>query len=202
MEMEKLYGVGITNRYSCFIDNEDADPAEAKDSSTTEKDKDPKKRKPRADLGPIRGSENRGQAQHPRGKEDTNPTENKDTNEKDRESNKPKTRRDGGYFRGTDNRGRGQNFRENEDADHMTEAKDTNEKDRDNEKRRPRNDGGFSRGGSGDRGRGQNFRGSRGGPGGYRKREFDRQSGSDKRYPIPFLFILSLLLYLKNLVLP
>ena len=41
MEMEKLYGVGITNRYSCFIDNEDADPAEVKD---TDKDREAKKK--------------------------------------------------------------------------------------------------------------------------------------------------------------
>ena len=28
IEMENKYGVGITNRYSCFIDNEDLDPLE------------------------------------------------------------------------------------------------------------------------------------------------------------------------------
>jgi len=39
--MDKLYGVGITNRYSCFIDNEDADPAEVKD---TDKDREAKKK--------------------------------------------------------------------------------------------------------------------------------------------------------------
>ena len=49
--MESSYGIGITNRYSCFLDNED-DPVEA--LKATEVDKESKKK------GKIAEKENRG----------------------------------------------------------------------------------------------------------------------------------------------
>ena len=49
--MENAYGIGITNRYSCFLDNED-DPVEA--LKATEADKETKKK------GKIAEKENRG----------------------------------------------------------------------------------------------------------------------------------------------
>jgi len=193
--MESQYGIGITNRYALFLNNED-DPVEV--LKTADPDKDKKK-------GKIAEKENRGKESG-----DNAPTQKTATNAASvpaarkgiRDSNKSGPDANKQAINKPANNGVGRPNRVPRpppgDQDRNVKFNEEGREDRNNRKnlsredsgREPRPEGEFGRGGArrpggqfgtrprgagGDRGRG---RGAPGGPG--RKREFDRQSGSDK----------------------
>jgi len=184
--MENAYGIGITNRYSCFLDNED-DPVEA--LKANEVDKEAKKKETGSGTATTTGPR--------KGIRDSNKGGNEANKQNNKITNNGVAGRPARGPRPTAQDPKNVKFNEEDREDR------NNRRNRDDAPREPRPDGEFNRGprrppgqfkprggapGSG-RPRGPpgapgtgGERGSGGGGerGGMRKREFDRQSGSDK----------------------
>jgi len=178
--MENAYGIGITNRYSCFLDNED-DPVET--LKATEVDKEAKKKETGSVAVPNPTAPRKGIRDSNKGGNEANKQNNKITN----------NGVVGRPARGPRPAGPGQDPKNvkfnDEDREDRNNRRNLN---RDDTAREGRQDGEFNRGGP--RRPGGQFRPrgplagrprgptGAGGPtgGAVRKREFDRQSGSDK----------------------
>jgi len=178
--MHKLYGVGITNRYSCFIDNEDLDPLEQ--LKISEADRETKKKAKETSEKIVTGPAQAGR----KGIRDSNAKGN--ANVKDNKGNENVDRRPPRADRGPKDRvpekpqadrpqgDRSMRFNNEEGREARNNRCNQDDTNRDVGDFEGRGRGGYFRDRGGRGGSGY----ARGSRGGQRKREFDRQSGSDK----------------------
>ncbi|XP_021930408.1 plasminogen activator inhibitor 1 RNA-binding protein-like isoform X3 [Zootermopsis nevadensis] len=187
--MENSYGIGVTNRYALFLDDAE-DPLEV--LKVQEQEKEAKKKTKLSEKENKGKTETKGKsAQAPRkGIKETQNVKTLESGKSKEDSNKKTTQRSTDRternvkFAG-ESREERNNRRNREDKPSSTAPVDFNREPRDREGPRPDSDARQRGRGSG-RGLGRGGRGSRGTGRGYDnrgKREFDRQSGSDKTRP-------------------